>query len=582
MQASTTKTPLSSSSTLTNSSSIPLLKRTQTPTEKSLNGAGTPSSNYLKSLTALCDQFIRERNHLGLALIARQKGIPASLRHKVWPILLKYHPYVINPYLNATVEKESDNEIPVNKIHNDLMKYFRVRNKSDREGSNLTLNSRNGSIPSSIPSSSGSSPTPDDLKQSLIEEEIVKTLEDSIHKFFKKWGAIIKYDSGFSWIALNLAEWFPPIPDSTLVLIGRDVMNKNDELNKHIISLAEIQDMPFEGYDSTDTLSDYNSECGSEDYIENILNITNHFTQKFRLDDAKSITSHDSEISNISMTFSEVYERLVLVLLHSNERSQEDYEEEAKCDHVDNGNEIHTDDVTPQASHDSKNGSSHLTLSRQEIYFKSGEIDKRIGFFLKAFNNLLPELYRSFTEDEIVNNKNQWITWWLKYCGAKVLNKFDRARLWDSIIGFRLPYSIFEKHSNHVLSSKTSKAYSKFYNNENLHFENNYGIEFDSDYFWFKPLSNPMDLKWSQCDYQYQVIFIFVSLLMKNEGKLLEYENFEVLEFLGNLKKKNLYHKNNNDDHVNINSYFERVIKDAGELWRTWLWNEIRDDIIAS
>ncbi|KAH3681640.1 hypothetical protein WICPIJ_007400 [Wickerhamomyces pijperi] len=579
MQASTLNPSVSNSSTLAGNSTFQRSRtgtRAQTPTSTEKNtGAGSPNSNYLKSLTSLCNQFIRENNHLGLALIARQKGIPVALRQKVWPILLKYHPYVINPYLNATVEKDSDNDIPVDKIHADLMKYFRVRNSGEKERSNS--NSRNGSIPSSLPSSNGSSPTPMELSQSLIEAEIVKTLEDSIHKFFKKWGAIIKYDSGFAWIALNLAEWFPPIPNSSFVLIGRDVINKNDDINKHIISLEEIQDMP--SYDSVDAFSDYTSECGSEDYIDNALNLTNYMSQRFKLDDARSISSHDSELNSTSMTFAEVFERLVLVLLHSNEHSQE----EAKDgDRDDNGNDIHTDDVTPQVSNSESTTKSDLTLVRQEIYFKSGEIDKRMGFFLKAFNKLLPELYKSFTEDEIINNKNRWLTWWLKYSGAKVLNKFDRARLWDSIIGFRLPNYIYEKYSDHELSSKTAKAYNKFYSNDIFQFENSYSIEFDSDYFWYKPQANPIDLKWSQCDYQYQVIFVFISILMKNEGKLMEYDNFEVLEFLGNMKKKNMYHKNNSDDHININSYFEKIMKDAGELWRNWLWNEIREDIISS
>lgn len=42
-------------------------------------------------------QLIKEKDHNSLAYIARTCGIPPQLRHLVWPIMLKYHPFVISP-----------------------------------------------------------------------------------------------------------------------------------------------------------------------------------------------------------------------------------------------------------------------------------------------------------------------------------------------------------------------------------------------------------------------------------------------------------------------------------------------------
>lgn len=516
---------ISNSSTLTNNSGV-TSNTSSSPSSPSLTNPPSNSNSSstskrrqknlynsevaTKSVIQLCNQYIKENNHLGLALIARQKGIPPTLRHKIWPILLKYHPNVINPYLSANVENDSDNDIPDGKIKTELMKYFRIRNEEPRSGN-----------------------VSPDYTTSPLEEEIVRILEASIVKFFNKWGAIIKYDPGFAWIALNLAEWFPPIPSSNYVLIGRDVVNKNDLLNKHLIQISE---------------------------------------QEFTLDNQEIIEDQNSETeSQTIMTFAEVYERLVLVLLHSNENEDgSEHGDESAIDHNKN-----TVDLI-----------SANNLNKLELLFKSGNIESRISFFLIAFAKLLPELYKSLSEEEIINSNsnknNQWLTWWFKYCGAKVFNKFDRGRLWDTLLGFRLSYSSFEE--KYYNNSKLLKRFKKFYNDDDLKFQNELGVEFNSDIFWYKPsMDSKNELKWSQIDYQLQLVFIYISVLQRNESKLLEYDQFEIKNLLNKVPNidKNLDDQNNllinNSDYVSND--VEKLFNEAGELWRNWLWNEIRDEI---
>jgi hypothetical protein len=439
------------------------------------------------------------------------------LRHKVWPVLLKYHPYVINPYISANVENDDDAAIPEGKVKQELMKYFRIRNKRDEASDH----------------SGGSSPNIEN-KTSPVEEEIIRIMEAAIHKFFNKWGAITKYDSGFAWIALGLAEWFPPIPNSHYVLVGRDVLNKNDSLNKHLTQLSE-----------------YN-----EDSIV--------VEEEFSLDQLSLATSEDL---NQLMTFSEVYERLILVLLHSRE---EDAETMQRRDSMDTTTGTRT--ITELISSNS--------LNQQELLFKSGKIDTRVSFFLVAFAKLLPELYISLSEDDMLNNNsnknNKWLTWWLKYCGAKVLNKFDRGRIWDSLLGFRYHYSAYVDELS--ANPKLLKRFKKLYDFD-LNFDTQ-GLDLSSDIFWYKPSEDSDALKWSQIDYQLQLVFIFVSVLQKNESKLLEFDQFEINEFLNklplNIKDSDMNLLQNSGFYYND---FDKILKDAGELWRNWLWNEIRDEI---
>ncbi|GMG42584.1 unnamed protein product [[Candida] boidinii] len=69
---------------------------------------GKPPITDVPELIELCNHFIESKNYHGLALISRQRGLPPSLRGKIWPVLLKYHPHALNPYI--TPDEEEDDE----------------------------------------------------------------------------------------------------------------------------------------------------------------------------------------------------------------------------------------------------------------------------------------------------------------------------------------------------------------------------------------------------------------------------------------------------------------------------------------
>lgn len=279
-----------------------------------------PSFTYDLDVFNLCKEYLNTRNHHGLALIARQKGIPPILRFKVWPILLKSHPFVISPFIQPDSELLNESTSS------------RSNSSSSSTGSNTPLLTAPGSIKDAAiidgdandnDNDSNSNSNDDDndrddndantkekeedernnkirekIKRDLAkyiqrlkysqskytvsetEHEILSILENAIMKFTLKWGKIIKYDLSLTWIALNLAEWFPPIPKTPWVLVGKEYSSSHQSL---IVNF----------------LDDYSN------YIDNIPDLREYLER---------LIYHDEKISTIS--FREVYERLVLVLLH--------------------------------------------------------------------------------------------------------------------------------------------------------------------------------------------------------------------------------------------------------------------------
>lgn len=506
--------------------------------EKIKREKAKPSFNYELDLFQLCQRFLEEKNHHGLALIARQKGLPPFLRFKIWPILLKYHPYVVKPSIQPdNIEKNSLNEEKVLKnIKKDLNKYL----------TRLKYGENNNEII--------------DDEENLIEKQVFEILESSILKFILKWGKIIKYDSALTWMALGLAEWFPPIPNSSYVLVGRDLSdNKNAVKNLFI---------------------DYSN------YIDNVPQLNE------RLD----ALLDDEVISN--MSFHDVYERLVLVLLH--------------CP----SNKL-------KSSHD---GSKTVLNNERLLNLPSngGTIEERVTFFIYVFRKLLPELSNYFNEEQILNkfgsNDDEWLIWWLKYCGSKVWSRLDRGKIWDILLGFKF------------------KTPGKDYNDQ-LHLDNHILLKLgNTDNFWslnFDPASsvdlcqlnlNSIDVPFPQMNPHIELIFITVALLKSKENTLIDLDQHEIRQYLLRLPTNsyNLTNKyqifkqkidkkreeenskpgsrasrssrssrsstmdiippsispeNNNiitNDSLDNHSidFMDNILNEAGELWRKWLWLE--------
>lgn len=328
-------------------------------------------------LIDLCHEFLKNRNVTGLAMIARQSGLPPSLRYKIWPILLKYHPLVLNPYIdidedvmNAMDEDENGQyKIPIKDIKYDLRKYLR---NSDRYRPKVFTSELK------------------DLYE--IQDKMFEIIEYSIIKFLKKWGSIVHYNSSIAWIALNLAEWVPPIQDSHFVLCGRDDVAKNGT------KLRNVNESYFERLN-------YTLSSESNSMYETPSDI---LSPQLSTPTASPPSTPPSGFK--PMSFSEVFERLVLVILHTPD--PDSIPHDMKFD-------VGTND--------------HMKYSTLIQY--GGSIEDRISFFLHGLRKLMPQVHRHLSEEGCLDGS--WLNWWLKYDGAKLWSRYDRGRTWDLILGWR-------------------------------------------------------------------------------------------------------------------------------------------------
>ncbi|KAI5961467.1 OCA5 [Candida theae] len=576
-----------------------------------------PSFNYDLEIFNLCKEYLNTKNHHGLALIARQKGIPPFLRFKVWPILLKYHPFVLDPFI------QPDNEI-INESSD-------VESTSSKETSSSSLSSLSSkgyfsqseseyeTRPESRKDSDASTEIERKIKKDIsryiqrlyylkshdltaTEKEIIHTLECAVLKFTLKWAKIIKYDTSLCWMALNLAEWFPPLPRTPWVLVGRDHSQKGSSL------IASVVD-------------DYSN------YIDHIPGLDKYLDE---------LIYKNETISN--MKFQDVYERLVLVLLHCPEPKTN----------------MAVDGEVPHSS-DQKDERKQLKVNKTTLPITGGTIEQRVSFFIFCLRKLLPELAQHFHEEQILSkfgcSDDEWLIWWLKFCGTKVWSKHDRGRIWDYLLGWRL--------------KNPKRSFNYYY--EKLNYVNRNTLQkLGPDVFWtvgsaenekpnvdlrrnsFRDLINELNnelhisksdlssasspkspnkskgdnnqpnlaIPFSRIDPHISLIFISISLLKSKENTLVELDQHEIRQFLSRLPSKSYKYnqKSRKRSNQSMNSssnsrngspplppneeaptssiiisndmrndkhkinFIDNIISEAGELWRKWLWSEFVED----
>lgn len=407
-------------------------------------------------------------------------------------------------------------------------------------------------------------------------QKSVKILKACIIGFLNKWNKIFKYESGLTWIAIGLAEWCP-----------LDIKDKDIHVfhgKRHHISIQKL----YKDYPLPQDLKNKLPVC--------------------------------------QFTFNEIYERLVLVILHS------------------------PGIVTTKTE---MKGTYYPVLSGGDLLFQS-------RIFFKAFSATLPELYQPLTDEETIHptKKSNWIYWWLKCSGSRVMHKQDRGYIWDILLGWRpRPNSI-----NFYLNYNT-KIYHHLYNTQCQLSEDFFQkiCRYGHDKFWFPDLDNiPLGtlnfktdaqvfhelilrnkyekkheinsnsdkddhyldndnknmIPFSLVDPHIQLLFIYIAILQQHEFKLLEFEEAEISEFLSNVPLLSSiddynYRKAFEDVSLNVNSVcpdtdesiipslrpttsphmmieignddktsksFEDIYQLAGDIWRKWIWKEIEEN----
>lgn len=582
-------------------------------------------------------------DHNSLAFIARNVGIPPQLRHAVWPILLKYHPMCISPNILSNVfawdikekayffieggNNENKKEDLERIVMNDLKKFFHLRNSN---GSNSNSSNKNNANTHNTSSSEVSTISSMEFNSLSLDDEleILELLKSAILKFLNKWSKVFKYESGLSWIATGLAEWVPVNRGS-----AAEYPDNNDNFNN------EFDDFGYDNDDEGPIILNGKKHTHSQPHNStfplNNLGPTHSNTCLSYLYKEYPLPRYlRSKLPKVSpFPFSELYERLVLVILHCPDTvlAQKQLKKES-----------------PSETNNS-NGSAMLN------YFpvlSGGDLSFQTQVFFKVFSTILPELYQPFTEESVLqpsSKRTSWLYWWIKCSGARALQRQDRGRLWDILLGWRpepnmdsinffLDYNTkkFDHfyHSTPIMHGEFLKSLTK---NDPFWFPDLDTIpmgsaNFKFDYNIFKEMlkRNQYDqsqdetarsddnsenkISFSLIDPHMQLLFIYIAILQYNEFKLLEFEETETSEFLNHvpmlskaddMSYRKLYELGNVTDSSGTNSQedlqkrpnssnmmievgndakashsFDDLLDMAGDIWRKWLWNELQDSSI--
>lgn len=492
-----------------------------------------------RRLVAEMVELVEENDHDSLAFLARNCGVPPQLRHVVWPILLKYHPMCISPNIVSNVvawdptansyrlvESERNHKGDTSPedleaaIMHDLRKYFHSRSNGNGNGYTTTSSSEVSTI-SSMDTS---------LLTAEDELEVLEALKRAVLRFLDKWSQIFKYESGLAWIATGLAEWVP-VQDNGLDDEGPVVLNGKKHSHSHT--------PPFPHPSGANSLcvtptigNSQNNLCLSYLYKEYPLpRPLRHRLPK-----------------EPPFAFEQIFERLALVILH--------------C----------PDSILAQKQL-ALQSNSKGPLTNYFPIISGGDLTYQTQVFFKVFSSILPELYQPFTEESVLqssNKRSSWLYWWVKCSGARALQRQDRARLWDILLGWRPPPDM--DSINFYLNYNTKKFDHLYKAPSSKHREFLNSIA-KSDPFWFPDL-NPIPLGTAKYKFDYevlkkilldnrdgrssddqltmkdtrddgicyslidphmQIIFVYIAILQYNEFKLLEFEETETSEYLNNV-----------------------------------------------
>lgn len=351
------------------------------------------------------------------------------------------------------------------------------------------------------------------------ELEVIKILKDAIMNFTNKWSKVYKYESGLAWIAIGLAEWFPP---TDLKTVDNDNDDDDDDganiydgpvvlSGKRHSHLTSQPVLPMTGSSPIDT-----DVTDSESIFSPSKSLKKNNNQQQQQPNSSIYTTSLSYLykeyplpgklqdklpkGNI-FNFSELYERLLLVILH--------------------GPDCET--ATKNLNRDFPSKTSNL--SNYFPVLSGGDLAFQIQLFFRVFASILPELYQPLNDESSLQQnsiKSSWLYWWIKCSGARSLQRQDRARIWDLLLGWRPKPNM--DAINFFLNYNDYKKFNQIYHsspiglNENFLRSHSIDITFvkkliKNDPFWLPDLDT-IELGSKEFPYDYNV---FKEFLVRNK-----------------------------------------------------------------
>lgn len=397
-------------------------------------------------LVFLCQQFINTGDADSLAVIARRRGLPPKVRHLAWPLLLASHPYVLKPNLcvDSMSPPTGKDVIPTKRITNEILRYQKKRNQQKQ----AVAGTRSTLISSSNPSSATNTTVTSlhgtdshqqqagNANQDEIEALRCTVIQEAVENFLTKWGHIIPYDPGMVYVGFALSEWIELVPTNSSCSFSSPFSPASAE---HVGSSAYPSAMASLAHSfahlsyqsSISTRTSTVSESFESRPSSPALQAVSASAQRPHSPNQSSEHIEPGQQFSLktleapSYTFSQVFYNFMMIVCHSPE-------------------DIEGEEAQERGSHGGSHGGSStskpssIKSGGQSNSGKSTTTD-RISFFLSAFRRLLPELADHFDEEDVLSGigGDEWVLYWIKWLGAKVWDKRDRARIWDMHLGWR-------------------------------------------------------------------------------------------------------------------------------------------------
>ncbi|KAF5097835.1 hypothetical protein D0Z00_002272 [Geotrichum galactomycetum] len=390
----------------------------------------------------------------------------------------------------------------------------------------------------------------DNITAASLEAQKIQAIENALVAFLKKWGHITPYEPGMVYLAFSLADWVDPVcrmEDKYQLLRGTHQSASNTtESQASSPDLSPADDQQSQSQQLPAAPSPSSSGSATPTPVDSYTPLT---------------------LRSLSFTlpyqFSTVFEHLLLVVFH-----------------------------TPKSEQNGPRGPCDSSTT------------DRISFFLSVVRRLLPDLSKHFDEEDILSSigGDEWLLWWIKWIGAKVWDRKDRARIWDMYFGWR-PISASPEFdlpkAARANAKKRRDEYARTHpkapeneTNELFDEENERSIRMDNmvldlqelelelgpDPFWSANITGEEDEEPHRHDGDdvtmddnqvlsptttieplLEHLFVCIVLLKSKALTLLELDQSEIRGCLGRLYRSN---------------DIESIIVEAGECWRTWRHTE--------
>lgn len=236
-----------------------------------------PTAADSPTLIQTCEDALECGNIPVIASIARTKGLPPHLRRAAWKLLLKSHPYVINPQLRAEFPTTSvliAEKVPEKRIDAEVR---RLKQRVERRPLVDQYATTSGSSVSNTSSNTRVVSSASSVLSGASDEDFYEKIAEAVKTFLDVYGDSVRYDPAMIAVAYSLAQAtggdsldpemfvqamlvFCHSPSQAMGPYGPEDSPTSDLMSKFIAALRELLPAVANHFDSEDVLRSFGGD----------------------------------------------------------------------------------------------------------------------------------------------------------------------------------------------------------------------------------------------------------------------------------------------------------------------------------